>query len=50
MEAEIQQFHDTNLKAITKLQDPFTNRTNISNNYVPSGTGKWGNTSRVTDF
>ena len=49
IETEIQQLHDTNVKAITKLQDPFTNRTNISN-FVPSGTGKWGTTSRATDF
>lgn len=39
--------HETNLKAIGKLQDPFSNRTNTTN-YLPSG--KWGNTSRVTDF
>ncbi len=45
MEGEIQSLHQTNLKAISKLQEPFGNKTNTVNTY-----GKWANTSRVTDF
>jgi hypothetical protein len=50
IEVEIQGLHDTNLKAISKLQEPFSNRTNTSYNYAPAGTGKWGTTSRMTDY
>lgn len=46
LESEVQGLHETNLKAISKLHEPFSNRTNYG--YQPSG--KWGNTSRVTDY
>jgi hypothetical protein len=42
----VQALHDTNARAIGKLQEPFSNRTNTS--YLPPA--KWGATSRVTDF
>ena len=45
LENEVQSLHETNIKAISKLQEPFGNRTN---SYLPSG--KWGTTSRVTDY
>lgn len=46
LENEVQGLHETSLKAISKLNEPFSNRTNFA--YQPSG--KWGNTSRVTDY
>lgn len=47
IENEVQCLLETNLKAINKLQEPFANRNN-ANSYIPSG--KWGNTSRITDY
>lgn len=46
LENEVQGLHETSLKAISKLNQPFSNRTNFA--YMSSG--KWGTTSRVTDY
>ena len=47
LEAETEGLKDTNLKAISKLQEPLANRTNTTY-YAP--TGKWATSSRATDF
>lgn len=46
LENEVQGLQETSIKAINKLQEPFSNRTN----YNYQSASKWGNTSRVTDY
>jgi hypothetical protein len=49
LEAEIQGLKDTTVRAISKLQIPL-NKNNSSSNPLNSSSGKWGVTSRVTNF
>lgn len=47
MEAEILSLKETSLKAISKLQEPFSN---LSNQPFPNTSAKWNTSSRATNF
>lgn len=49
MEAEIQALKETSLKAISKLQEPFSNVTNQPFPNPPTY-AKWSMSSRATEF